>query len=103
MQALPVIPDHLPFFLEHVEAKSLSSVLTCDLLHFILQKKERRAPERSLEGPGVMSVRTGSPAEKTTTHFNAFQMRTILTATQLQIQLIFLNLPKCYSDPGVCR
>lgn len=40
----------------------MSSTLTEGLLHFILQKKERRAPEQSREGPGVMSVLTGSPA-----------------------------------------
>lgn len=58
----------LPFFLEQVEGKSLSSIFTRGLLHFILQKKERRAPEHSLDGPGVMSVFTGSPAERGTQH-----------------------------------
>lgn len=48
--------------MEQVEGKSLSSILTDDRLHFILQKNERRAPEQSLEGPGVMSVFTGKPA-----------------------------------------
>lgn len=52
----------LPFFLEQVEGKSLSSTLTDGLLHFILQKNERLAPEQSLDGPGVMSVFTGRPA-----------------------------------------
>lgn len=52
----------VPFFLEQVEAKSLSSSFTEGLLHFILQKKERRAPEHSRDGPGVISVLTGSPA-----------------------------------------
>lgn len=52
----------VPFFFEQVEAKSLSSTFTEGLLHFILQKKERRAPEHSREGPGVISVLTGSPA-----------------------------------------
>lgn len=52
----------LPFFLEHVEGKSLSSTFTEGLLHFILQKNDRLAPEQSLEGPGVMSVFTGRPA-----------------------------------------
>lgn len=52
----------VPFFLEQVEGKSLSSTLTEGLLHFILQKNERLAPEQSREGPGVMSVFTGRPA-----------------------------------------
>lgn len=52
----------LPFFLEQVEGKSLSSTFTEGLLHFILQKNDRLAPEQSLEGPGVMSVFTGRPA-----------------------------------------
>lgn len=52
----------VPFFLEQVEGKSLSSTLTEGLLHFILQKNDRLAPEQSLEGPGVMSVFTGRPA-----------------------------------------
>lgn len=52
----------VPFFFEQVEAKSLSSTFTEGLLHFILQKKERRAPEHNREGPGVISVLTGSPA-----------------------------------------
>lgn len=56
-----------PFFLEQVEGKSLSSTLTDGLLHFILQKKERRAPEQSRDGPGVMSVFTGRPAVDTHT------------------------------------
>lgn len=54
----------IPFFLEQVEGKSLSSILTDGRLHFIRQKKDRRAPEHSLEGPGVMSVFTGRPALK---------------------------------------
>uniref|UniRef100_U3IA72 BTB domain containing 10 n=1 Tax=Anas platyrhynchos platyrhynchos TaxID=8840 RepID=U3IA72_ANAPP len=45
-----------------VEGKSLSSTFTEGLLHFILQKKDRLAPEHSLDGPGVTSVLTGSPA-----------------------------------------
>lgn len=53
-----------PFFFEQVEEKSFSSILTEGRLHFIRQKKDRRAPEQSLEGPGVMSVFTGSPAER---------------------------------------
>lgn len=52
----------LPFFFEQVEGKSLSSTFTEGLLHFILQKKERRAPEHNRDGPGVISVLTGSPA-----------------------------------------
>ncbi len=52
----------VPFFLEQVEGKSLSSTLTEGLLHFILQKNDRLAPEQSLDGPGVMSVFTGRPA-----------------------------------------
>lgn len=52
----------VPFFFEQVEAKSLSSSFTEGLLHFILQKKERRAPEHNRDGPGVISVLTGSPA-----------------------------------------
>lgn len=55
---------YLPFFLEQVEGKSFSSILTRDLLHFILQKKERLDPEHNLEGLGAMSVLTRSPAEK---------------------------------------
>lgn len=49
-----------------MEAKSFSSTFTEGLLHFILQKKERRAPEHSRDGPGVISVLTGSPAAKNT-------------------------------------
>lgn len=45
----------------------MSSTLTDGLLHFILQKKERRAPEQSRDGPGVMSVFTGRPAVDTHT------------------------------------
>lgn len=45
-----------------MEGKSLSSTFTEGLLHFILQKKERRAPEHNRDGPGVISVLTGSPA-----------------------------------------
>jgi len=52
----------LPFFFEQVEGKSLSSTFTEGLLHFILQKKDRLAPEHSRDGPGVISVLTGSPA-----------------------------------------
>lgn len=52
----------LPFFFEQVEGNSLSSTFTEGLLHFILQKKERRAPEHNRDGPGVISVLTGSPA-----------------------------------------
>ncbi|KAG9352369.1 hypothetical protein JZ751_020782 [Albula glossodonta] len=37
-----------------VEGNSLSSIFTEGLLHFILQKKERRAPEHSLDGPGAI-------------------------------------------------
>lgn len=55
----------IPFFLEQVEGKSLSSTLTEGLLHFIRQKNERLAPEQSLDGPGVMSVFTGRPAANT--------------------------------------
>lgn len=55
----------LPFFLEQVEGKSLSSTLTEGLLHFILQKNDRLAPEQSRDGPGVISVFTGRPAEIT--------------------------------------
>lgn len=40
----------------------MSSTFTEGLLHFILQKKERRAPEHNRDGPGVISVLTGSPA-----------------------------------------
>lgn len=54
-----------PFFLEQVDGKSLSSTFTEGRLHFILQKKERLAPEHSLDGPGVMSVFTGRPAANT--------------------------------------
>lgn len=62
-----VCPRHehgsaVPFFLEQVEGKSLSSTLTEGLLHFILQKNDRLAPEQSLDGPGVISVFTGRPA-----------------------------------------
>lgn len=56
----------VPFFLEQVEGKSLSSILMRGRLHFILQKKDRLAPEQSLDGPGVMSVFTGRPAEDKT-------------------------------------
>lgn len=52
----------VPFFLEQVEGKSLSSTFTDGRLHFIRQKNERLAPEHSRDGPGVMSVLTGSPA-----------------------------------------
>lgn len=45
-----------------MEGKSLSSTFTEGLLHFILQKKDRLAPEHSRDGPGVISVLTGSPA-----------------------------------------
>lgn len=54
--------ETVPFFFEQVEGKSLSSTFTEGLLHFILQKKERRAPEHNRDGPGVISVLTGSPA-----------------------------------------
>ncbi|TNN30864.1 hypothetical protein EYF80_058983 [Liparis tanakae] len=43
-----------PFFLEQVEGNSFSSTLTEGRLHFILQKKERRAPEQRRDGPGGM-------------------------------------------------
>lgn len=58
----------VPFFFEQVEGKSLSSTFTEGLLHFILQKNDRLAPEQSLDGPGAMSVFTGRPATNTHTH-----------------------------------
>lgn len=63
-----LLSSRLPFFLEQVEGKSLSSTLTEGLLHFIRQKNDRRAPEHSLDGPGVMSVLTGRPAANRHTH-----------------------------------
>lgn len=62
----------IPFFFEQVEGKSLSSTFTEGLLHFILQKNDRLAPEQSLDGPGVMSVFTGRPAANTHTQSNSF-------------------------------
>lgn len=84
----------VPFFLEQVEGKSLSSTLTEGLLDFILQKNDRLAPEQSLEGPGVMSVFTGRPAASAQTHTNTSFFSGFLCchATTKKLIVIKLNL-----------
>lgn len=76
LKAVKICNKDKPFFFEQVEEKSFSSILTEGRLHFIRQKKERLAPEHSLDGPGVMSVFTGRPAgrererERASSHYS---------------------------------
>lgn len=80
----------VPFFFEQVEGKSLSSTFTEGLLHFILQKNDRLAPEQSLDGPGAMSVFTGRPATNTHTHTH----NTVNTPTILHIFIFSLYIDR---------
>lgn len=75
----------VPFFFEQVEGKSLSSTFTEGLLHFILQKKERRAPEHNRDGPGVISVLTGSPAANQ--HTKCDELRVVLSVRRGNVTL----------------
>lgn len=93
----PCIPrwNTAPFFLEQVEGKSLSSTLTEGLLHFILQKNDRLAPEQSREGPGVMSVLTGRPA--------ANKQHTQACAQFTKITHFNQSWSKPYNDMGLIK
>lgn len=89
----------LPFFFEQVEGKSLSSTFTEGLLHFILQKKERRAPEHNRDGPGVISVLTGSPAANQYTKCD--KLRVVLSVRRGECDLeesLFFTTSLFYKD-----
>lgn len=87
------IVQWLPFFFEQVEGKSLSSTFTEGLLHFILQKKERRAPEHNRDGPGVISVLTGSPAANQYTKWDKPRVVSSRRGLSLAQSLFFPALP----------
>lgn len=73
----------------------MSSTFTEGLLHFILQKKERRAPEHNRDGPGVISVLTGSPAANQYTKRD--KLRVVLSVRQesMPLKKAFSFLPLC--------
>lgn len=77
----------------------MSSTFTEGLLHFILQKKDRLAPEHSRDGPGVISVLTGSPAVA-----NRGSEEAALSGKKLTIQMLTSYSPtvQCFNFAGTC-
>lgn len=75
----------------------MSSTFTEGLLHFILQKKERRAPEHNRDGPGVISVLTGSPAANQ--HTKCDKLRVVLSVRRGSVTLKKASsfLPHCFT------